>query len=220
MQSRPQTRDFSGTNRSVSAEYPQYTTLMPPGDIDGYGAYQISAVTGIIAAGLSAASEIFQFRWAPTTSGLIAVVDSIIVSAAATGTAFAAGLGQINLMTCTGYTAAGSGGDAVTLTTANGKRRTAHAVTQATARVATTAALTAGTQTQLPTPLAGVTIGCPAVAGQQILPPFDFLYRGGARYPLVLANEEGFQIEATVPGTGTWTASIQVAWSEVPAFPI
>lgn len=36
-------------------------------------------------------------------------------------------------------------------------------------------------------------------------------------YPFVFAQNEGFVIRATVPGTGTWTFGVQVEWSELTA---
>jgi hypothetical protein len=37
-------------------------------------------------------------------------------------------------------------------------------------------------------------------------------------HPLVLAQNEGISVRATVPATGTWIASFLIKWAEVTAF--
>jgi hypothetical protein len=40
----------------------------------------------------------------------------------------------------------------------------------------------------------------------------------GPEHPVLLAQNEGFVVRATVPATGTWQFGITVAWAEVTAY--
>ena len=91
-------------------------------------------------------------------------------------------------------------------------------------RIATTAALGAGTKT-----LEGASMAALAGAGPlgtstigEIFAPGTILFRaeaGDGQHPLVFAQNEGFSIRSVaVPATGTWTAAIQIDWTEVAAF--
>ena len=85
-------------------------------------------------------------------------------------------------------------------------------------RIASTAALTAGTKTLDAQGFGGVVNGLSATAGVGIGEAAIFDSTGGSNYPLVLAQNEGFVVTATVPATGTWTAGLSIAWSEVTAY--
>ena len=37
-------------------------------------------------------------------------------------------------------------------------------------------------------------------------------------HPFILAQNEGFNIAATVPATGTWRFSVQVEWEELASY--
>ncbi len=58
--------------------------------------------------------------------------------------------------------------------------------------------------------------------GGEIIAPGTILFRaeaGDGQHPLVLAQNEGFSIRSVaVPATGTWSAAVQVDWTEVAAF--
>lgn len=180
---------------------------------DHMDAHQAAAVTGLMAAGAGAASEIYQFRWTSTTHK--AIVTRVNLSAAAAGTAFAAGTATFTLTPARGWTTAGTGGGTVTLTGDNAQKHvlmTAARVQEI--RVATTAALGAGTKTLDAALMSAMLAGVPAVAGQQLVASYD-LIQPSPTYPLILSEEEGFVVRATVPATGTWTAAIVVEWYEI-----
>ena len=100
-------------------------------------------------------------------------------------------------------------------------------------RLATTAALGAGTKTLDTLPL-GACFGnvgsTPAIAEYFIPKGGGASGTGGAgvtlmnpdagngEHPLVLAANEGISIRGTVPATGTWIATFLVKWAEVTAF--
>lgn len=180
-----------------------------------YGQYSISTSTGTMAAGLAANSEILQFRWAPTSQNDIAIVRRVALSAVVLGTGFTAGTVKLDLYVSRANTAAGSGGGAATITGNNAKRRTSFATTKLSEiRTATTAALTAATQTLDSNAFRSVITEVPTTADIVMLADTDLLRFRQDEYGLVLAHQEGFVIRATVPATGTWRAAITVDWEE------
>jgi hypothetical protein len=171
---------------------------------------------------LAANSEIFQFRWTDATR--LAVIRKIRFSAAVSTTFFAAGVPmQIDVVKSTAWSAQGTGGTGVT-PAALMKRRSNMSNTLLGAgdlRIATTAALGAGTKTLETVSLSNLVAACPITASLngQIVAGGTILWQaeiGDGEHPLVLAQNEGFSIRcAAVPATGTWTAGIGVDWAEV-----
>lgn len=195
-----------------------------PADYADAGHFAVAAVTGTMAAGIAGNSEIFQFRW--TSSALLALIQEVRIDAMnSLGTGFTAGVGTFHLTAARGWSAAGTGGGAMTLTGNNNKLRTAMAGTAVgEIRVATTAALGAGTKTLDGNSLAytkatisastntvflGGTMGPVRLWGPDV---------GSGEHPLVLTTNEGFVVRGTVPATGTWEIAIGVRWAEVPAY--
>jgi len=183
------------------------------------GSYTMTGVTGTMAAALGAASPIWSFRYGGTG---VVVIKSIRFSAADSATAFAAGTAQFNWFVARSFTASDTGGTGATITGNNGKLRTSFPTTGiADFRTATTATLSAGTRTLDTQPLASITLGVQATAGVQLSDgsPSSVIYAANAGdYPLVLATNEGVVLQATVPATGTWSASITVEWDEYSAY--
>ena len=177
----------------------------------------MSSVTGTMAAGLAANAEVYQFRW--TDSSKLAAITRVWFDGAGGITAFAPGFGRMELFVARSFSAAGTGGGTATITGSNNKLRTSFATTLlGEVRVATTAALGAGTKT-LDTQGIGAVAGYLGAVPADGLPPgplFDAL--AGQAYPIVLAQNEGVVIKATVPATGTWTGSFTVCWSELTAY--
>jgi len=193
-----------------------------------YGQYGAAARTGIIAAGISADSELLQFRWNPTDTSKRAFIRGIWVDAAVSTTYFAAGIPlQLELLKCTSWSVAGSGGAAVDPGAANRRGSSTMKATEVATddfRIATTAGLTAGTKT-IATPALGFNLsGAPitsSLSGQVFLantPLFEAdLARGD--HPLELVATEGFIVRCRAPGTGTWAATFKVEWDEADFFP-
>lgn len=189
------------------------------------GHYSYGGFTAVLPAALAAGSEIFQFRWPQGSS--LAVVRKIRVSAAVSTTFFAAGVPvQIDLVKSTGWTAAGTGGTPVTPAGLL-KKRTSMGNSLLAAgdiRIATNAALGAGTKTLETLSLSTVVAAAPITASLngQIIEPGTILWQaevGDGEHPLVLGQNEGFSIRSVaVPATGTWTAAISVDWAEVPVY--
>ena len=187
------------------------------------GAYSIGSLSGIMAAGLAAASPVVCFRWAPTDNKTLALVRRVRFTAGNLGTAFTAGGIQINMFVARAFTVIDTGGAALTTSGNNAKRRSSFPPSQLTAGqivVSATAALTAGTRTKDANPCGAIGTSIAATAGNIVVPMPGLLFDNGeaGKYPLVLAPQEGFCIEATVPATGTWTFAWDMDWDEVESY--
>lgn len=199
--------------------------IAKPTDYGSLGAYTYGGFTGIIAAALGANSEIYQFRWTDATR--FAVIRKIRISACVSTTFFIAGVPvQIDLVKATAWTAAGTGGTAIS-PAALLKRRTSMGsslVASGDMRIATTAALGAGTKTLETLSLSTIAASGPITASLngEIVAPGTIMWQaevGDGENPLVLVQNEGFVIRSVaVPGTGTWTAAVNVDWAEVTAY--
>lgn len=196
-----------------------------PTDYTGFGHYSYGGFTGVLPAALTANSEIFQFRWADASR--VCIINEVKISACVSTTFFAAGVPvQIDLIKSTGWSVAGTGGTAIS-PAALLKKRTSMASTLLASgdmRIATTAALGAGTKTLEAYAQASLAAAGPITASLngQIVAPGTILFRaevGDAQHPLVFAQNEGFSIRSVaVPATGTWTAAIQVDWTEAAGY--
>lgn len=207
----------SGVVDQVETNTAAVRTVIRPTDIGSLGAYSLGAASGVMAAGLASASPIFSFRYAPGGTTLC-LVKRILFDAVNAGTAFAAGTCVFNLFDARSFTASDTGGTSV-LPTLN-KLRTSFATTGLTAAlISSTATLTAGTRTLDSQPLAALVGVASATASIVIIPQATpFFDRRVGEWPLVLANNEGFVIQATVAATGTWTFKVQVDWEEVSTY--
>lgn len=197
---------------------------MAVGDIgtyEGYG-FRLGASSGIMAAGLGAGSDVFQLRNGNVKR--IRILD-VTVNAAVGATGFTAGAGQMSMFVARIWTADGSGGSTLSgqsnLNT-NKLRASANPSIVLTtsgsgsARISATAALTAGTRT-----LDSVAVGninFPAGAAGTIMVADIPIYRDASSLygvPLVLAQNEGLVIQATVPATGVWQFGVNILWAEL-----
>lgn len=193
------------------------------------GQYQMTVSSGAvttIAARTATAGHLFSFRWGDTT-GFHAYVRSVtarFILTTAYGTAQETGC---DLIMARSYTASHTGGTAIDVggTVTNTGKLLTHQPTSllTSARVASTAELTAGTQTLDANALAtlsdwsaaiGATVPL-AASGSGSRP--GVLYDGlGDKAPLVLAQDEGFVIRNLIlmgaTGVGRW--EFTVAWDE------
>jgi hypothetical protein len=187
-----------------------------PVDYGSGGCFQLCSKSGVMAAGLAASSPIYSFRW--TSATLLAIVRRVRIQAWSLGTGFTAGIATFDMFRAVAWTVADTGGVLDTITTPNGSLRsamTASALTEL--RHSSTAALTAGTRTRDVQPADSMTYGVLATANTPFSPtPSKLFERVGSEHPLVLATNEGFTIQATVPATGTWSWLIIPEWDEVP----
>lgn len=215
----------NGTVVQAGTEHQSLRVEARPIDAAGLGSYGIAGLTGILPAALGANSEIFQFRWTDATR--LCLIRKIRISACVSTTFFAAGVPvQIDAIKATAWTAQGTGGTAPTIA-ANLKKRTAMASSLIAAgdiRIASTAALGAGTKTLESTAFAAIAAPGPITASLngQIIAPATILWQSevsDGEHPIVLAQNEGFVIRSVaVPATGTWMAGFEVQWIETTAY--
>lgn len=189
-----------------------------PMDYGALGSYAVSARTGVMAAGLAANAEIFQLRWTDPTR--LCVITSVHCSGGGSIAAFAAGVTVMEVLAARSWVTVGSGGTAITLTTNNQKLRSAMGTSLVNdMRVASTAILGLGAKTLDAQPLGSIVSSVTAVAGAPLWPAahlYEINENDGQ--PIILAANEGIVVRATVPATGTWTASIDVTWMEMAAY--
>jgi hypothetical protein len=193
-----------------------------PDDYGALGHYRIAMISGVIPAALAANSELFQFRWTDATR--LAVIHKIWVSAGANVAATAAALQALRAAIARNWTVAGTGGTAATITGNNQKLRTTMGTTLlGEARMATTAALGAGTKTLDSQDVGAVSygIGTGAITtalNLSFLPQTELLeVNANGQHPIVLAQNEGFVIRSGLigPAAMTWQLGVTVAWAEL-----
>lgn len=187
------------------------------------GHYIVHCFTGNMAAAAGALSELVQIRY--TGAKKLIIYDILVEHFRSLGTAFAAGNYLFDYIRATGWSVDGTGGALVVPE----KVRTSMGAPTTTVRVATTAPLGAGTKTLSTAALrairgivstginahmlgsisaaANITVGMPG--------PTLLTHPSATAYPLVLAQNEGAVIRATVPGTGVWEAAFTVRLAEV-----
>jgi hypothetical protein len=189
-----------------------------PMQIGTRGAYSIGLYSGVLPAGLGANSEIMQFRWADVSRKCL--IRSIAVSAAVSTTAFIAGVPlTLEARVARSWSGQGTGGSGVTFGVNDCKKRTDFATSllaSGDVRIATTAALGAGTKT-LDGQAFGIVTSQPGTAIATII-PYTLIWQRNTHdeYPQLFEQSEGFVIRSVeVPGTGTWKATVQVEWIEL-----
>lgn len=208
----------------LGAAVPAHVTAkaLPHGSL---GHYRVGLFTGILPAALAANSEIFQFRWVHATN--LCVVKSVEISAAVSTLMFAAGVPvQLDLVRASAWSAQGTGGVGLAPAALLKARSNmgSSLIPSGDVRIATTAALGAGTKTLEGSALAAILAGGPITGSLDgtIFPPGTPLFRGDmadADHPLVLGVNEGFVVRSVdVPATGTWQAAIKISWAEVTLF--
>ena len=190
-----------------------------PLDYGALGIYRKSLLSGTMAAGLAANSEVFQFRWTDATR-LCAVRRIVLDGFAGSATAFAAGFAKIDIVPARAWSADGAGGTSATLTGNNAKLRTSMGTPLlGAARIASTAALTVGTKTLDTDPIGQISFGIGTAVSVNYLGHVPLFGEDiGPEHPLVLAQNEGFAMRATVPATGTWQFGVTVSWAELTAY--
>lgn len=211
--------DVDGTNFRAMRTTPR------PVDHGTLGHYRYSGFTGVLPAALAANSEIYQFRWSDSTR--LCVVRKVQIGAAVSTTFFAAGVPvQIDMVKAVSWATAGTLGTGITVG-AQLKKRTSMSSSLVAAndmRIATTAALGAGTKTLESLSLASILAGGPITGALDgtFIDPGTIMWLnevGDGEHPLVLSANEGFVIRSVaVPATGTWTVAVQVDWAEVTVY--
>lgn len=190
------------------------------------GHYTAGQVSGALT-GVGAAGAVFSARWAPSAGAVPYMVLKRLQIGYTLTTAFTAGQTlDFDVVRCTGFTAADSGGTALVLTGNNNKNRSGLMAASSVAdmRIASTAALTAGTKTQDANPFGyvtsapiNVTPSATVPGGNMQLTDLYSLINFG-QHPEVFANNEGFNVRAVTAmgSTGVIKLYVVASWAEVP----
>lgn len=190
-----------------------------PLEYGSLGVYRMALLSGTMAAGLAAAANIYSYRWGDATR--LSIIQKVVIDGlSGSATAFTAGFGSVRMFAARSFTASDSAGTAATLTGNNNKLRTAMGTTLVTdIRMSATAALTAGTRTLDANALGQISLTFGTAVSVQYLNNIVLFGEDvGPEMPLVLAQNEGFVLQATVPATGTWQVGVSTRWAEVTAF--
>jgi hypothetical protein len=207
-----------GTVQEVEAAHAPARVVIYPQDPFTLGYYSmcINNGTTIMAAGLAANSPIWSFRWGNSN---LALIRSVTMSMSEGTVAFATGRCNFDLFFARSFTASDTGGTAATLTGNNGKKRTSFGTTLLTdLRYSTTATLSAGTRTLDTMAIGNVQVSNKVIESNSGTNLVLWQRDSSDEYPLVLAQNEGLVIQATVPATGTWFFSVKVEWMEIASY--
>jgi hypothetical protein len=190
------------------------------------GAYRTGAYSGLItgvAGGSATNGHLWAVRWAPTTAPAANAVEkrrfALVTRLRARGVTIvgftAAQEVLLALFKLTGYTAAHTGGTALTPS----KKRAAAPTTLMTGRVANTAQLTAGTHVLDTDPIASGAFSELAAAATVPKGVADLFLSTEdlAQYPIVLAPNEGLLIrsEIAMGAGGTMRLGVEMDWLEI-----
>jgi hypothetical protein len=190
-----------------------------PRDVD-YGAlgiYSEGQSSGLMAAGLGAAAPIFAARWGDATR--FALIKRVIFSAGNDATAFTAGTFLFKLFVARSFSIADTSGTSILPVSNENKLRASMGTTLfSDMRISSTATLTAGTRTKDANPIGVIAGGVPNTAGSPLIVPSPLWEALPGDFPLLLAQNEGLVIEATVPATGTWKFAVRLNWAEVTSY--
>lgn len=184
---------------------------------DNGGAFYVTMKSATMVANASFNNlPIAAFRF--VSPSLICLVRKLELSFWNITTAFAAGIASFEAYVARAYTVEDSLGNLAALSGNVGKLRTSHQTAIAHFRASDTVGLTAGTRTLDAHPFETITVGIPtgdAVAFKGYLNNAKLFEDHD--HPLVLANQEGFVIQGTVPATGTWGFNVTAVWDEIEA---
>lgn len=186
------------------------------------GGYQVSTSSGaIVTPGANA--PLFSLRWSPPTATNLCMIRRIEIGAFVAAAVTTSQQVSISMQVARSFTVADSGGTAISFSAANtNKLRTSMPPTAFSGggdmRIASTAALTAGTRT-LDTNLMGTAVGTSGTAaGTTIIPMTAIFQQQTGDYPLILAASEGIIIANNVSlATGSLTLVVNLEWFEIAA---
>lgn len=167
------------------------------------------SATGTITAGLTANSLVWAFRY---TGSALCIVDKVVLDGTGASTAFVAGVHTFRLFVARAYTVFDATGATTATISGNfGKLDTSYGTTAVgNIGISNTGAMSGGTKT-----LDNQAIGQVSGGLTTGLPEGTLYDAYSTGHPIVLANNEGLTLFATVPGTGVWGFGITAHWAEV-----
>jgi hypothetical protein len=228
----PQNTTFGvpGTQCVVDATFGAYRATLKPNEFInqgvGGGHFKAAATSGALTTPVGAGSAVFSMRWSPPNGAApLFLLKRLQVGWTMTTAFTAAQAIDFDVVRCTAFTVADSAGTALTpFTGNNNKVRSGLMATSVVndMRIASTAALTAGTKTQDANPFAYLPAGTQAAANTALLTgvPLTDVYADTLlnEHPETFAANEGFNIRAVTvfPAAGVIKLYVAVEWAEVP----
>ncbi len=206
-----------GVDVDLTSRAARYT--LRPNDIGALGSYRVAVFSGLTT-GLAAGAPVFAFRWADATR--LALMRFVAVRAQVVTGFTAAQQLSADIVIARSFTVSDTAGTAIVLGTGNKKRASMGNSLVTDLRIATAAALTAGTRTLDANPFTScMTLELAAAA---TVPRASMAAIVDARdqsdYPIVLVANEGFVVRNLVAlgagGTVAW--SVECAWDEVASY--
>ena len=232
-----QIQGLSGVQSDVDGSiYHALRVTLRPVDYGALGSYRISVLSvygngGPMPPNLPASSDVYQARWTSANYALIWGLQLEQVMSGSIG--FSTGIVTFEAYISRSWTIDGTGTYTANLTGNNQKLRTSMASSSmGIIRSAYIGALGTGTKINDAQPLGSVVLvassvnpyrNVTSVPGSLGAYPICLygsmsLEDGGNPAPVVLAQNEGITVQATVPATGNWYFGTTMAWSEVASY--
>jgi hypothetical protein len=207
-------RDVSA-QQDGSVQRSMFYATSYPLDYGAGGIYRNTAYSGIIAGTLPAASTIYAFNWAEPA--MVAVLDKIRMAAWSNTTAFTSnGPCKFETFFARKVTALNTGGTTLNLAGDQAQLRTSMNASAAIIQIAGTGGLNIGARTRDTYPLESQVADAPLNPSARFNPcPLVLFETLLSEHPIVLAQNEGIEIVASVPPIGNWTFAITASWAEM-----
>lgn len=207
------TKDISPSQNNSIRQNWHLATRYPIEHASG-GAFECTLKSGLMAANVLTDAPIFNFRF--VSPSLICLLRRLEFSFWNVTTNFGAvGIASFDALVARAFSSEDTGGALAALAGNTGKLRTSHQSPLAHMRASTTAPLTPGTRTPDGQPFENIITNVTATANAVFLNNAKLFEEDD--HPIVLATNEGVIIQATVPGTGTWSFNVTAAWDEIEA---
>lgn len=213
-------KDYSALGNGTQQIIRHLSTLYPV-DYGYLGCRQYTAKSGIMAAGLAAASPIFStFN---QNQAIQHIIRRMTFNAWTLGVGFPSNsLVNFELYFARSYNVVDTGGNVANFTNHNASLASFMGGIATTITYSTTGALTVGTRTLDFAPITAINAVAPTTTNTPFFgngfplgaPLFD---KQGSNHPIVTGLNEGIIVNATVPGTGTWAYAMTIEWDEVPS---
>jgi hypothetical protein len=199
-----------------SIQQPLMAATLYPISYGAGGIYQHCARAPQLGPGLNSV-PIYSYRHSSAT--LLAAISKVRLTAWTTTPGFSPGYARFSLYTARLFTAQDTGGTAISFAGNVNKLATSMAPSVASIVYANTVPLTPGTRILDTDPLESLVVVAPTAASTPFTAtPMLLLDKKPGEHPLLLANNEGFVVQTTVPFGGNWQFAVTLEWAEVPVF--
>ena len=209
-------RDVSNA-QDGSLQYSMFLGTPYPLDYGPGGIYQHCARSSTFLTGISGEHPIYSFRW--PAAQMMAAIQRVRIMAWCTTTPFAAGVGMFAVYIARNFTLPDTGGTSAVFGDGSAKLRGTMNSAEASIIFSNNSPLTPGTRVTEATPIDSRDVLLPTAAyGLFSNQPLTLFEKLAGEHPLVLQNNEGFIVQASVPGSGSWQFAITTEWAEIQVY--